>query len=292
MKSNLIVLERLFDVPTKRVWKALTDGNELKNWFFDICGFEAEVGCQFQFTGGHDKAVQYLHLCEITEVVPYEKLTYSWRYDGHAGVSFVTFELFEQENKTLLRLTHTGIETFPHGNTDFALHHFEEGWNEIINNSLKNHLEKHNFQHEIIVTASIEKVFESITNEIPLWWTEMFEGASTKLGEIFTVRFGSSVFKTMQVHELIPNKKVSWLVTDTLIDFPELQNKSEWLNTIIVWELREEKTTTIIRVTHIGLHPAIECYDICSAGWRQFCDSLKLYLEKGSGLPFKQSAVN
>ncbi len=292
MKNNLIVLERLFDVPTKRVWKALTDSSELKNWYFDLRGFKAEVGYQFKFTGGHDKGIQYLHLCEITEVIPNEKLTYSWRYDGHSGVSFVTFELFEQENKTLLRLTHTGIETFPRENTDFALHNFEEGWNEIINNSLKNHLEKDNFQHEIIVTASLEKVFESITNEIPLWWTEMFEGASSKLGEIFTVRFGSSVFKTMRVEELIPNKKISWLVTDTLIDIPELKNKREWLNTTIVWEFREDNTRTIIRVTHIGLNSTIECYGICSTGWRQFCDSLKLYLEKGSGMPFKQDNAN
>ncbi|WP_205945043.1 SRPBCC family protein [Pedobacter psychrodurus] len=72
-------------------------------------------------------------------------MTYSWRYDGYSGVSFVTFELFEQGAKTLLRLTLTGIETFPLENTNFGLHNFEEGWNEIINNSLKNHLEQDNF---------------------------------------------------------------------------------------------------------------------------------------------------
>jgi uncharacterized protein YndB with AHSA1/START domain len=292
MKNNLIVLERLFDVPTNQVWRALTDSKELKNWYFDLQGFKAEVGNQFQFTGGHDKEIQYLHLCEITEVVPNKKLSYSWRYEGYAGISFVTFDLVEKGNKTLLKLTHTGIDTFPCENPDFALHNFEEGWNEIINNSLKNHLEQDNFQHEIIVTAPIEKVFESITNEIPLWWTEMFEGASSKLSEIFTVRFGPSVFKTMQVVELIPNKKVSWLVTDTLIDIPELNNKREWLNTTIVWEFREDNTRVIIRVTHIGLNSTIECYGICSTGWRQFCDSLKLYLEKGSGMPFKQDNAN
>lgn len=288
MKNNTIVLERLFDVPIKRVWKALTDSDELKNWYFDLQGFKAEVGNEFRFFGGHDKGIQYLHLCKITDVVPNEKLTYSWRYAGYPGVSFVTFELCEQGNKTLLRLTHTGIETFPLENTDFALVNFEEGWNEIINNSLKNHLEKGNFQHEIMVTASVEKVFESITNEIPLWWTEVFEGASGKLGEIFTVRFGFSIFKTMRVEELIPYKKVRWLVTDTLIDIPGLKNKRDWLNTNIVWDFRQENTGTIVRVTHIGLNPDIECYGICSTGWRQFCDSLKLYLETGSGLPYKE----
>tara|TARA_R110000868_G_scaffold143879_4_gene362601 strand:- start:12061 stop:12939 length:879 start_codon:yes stop_codon:yes gene_type:complete len=292
MKNNIIVLERLFEVSPKRVWKALTDNNELKNWYFDLPGFKAEVGCQFQFTGGHEEGIQYLHLCKVTEVVPNKKLTYSWRYDGYSGVSYVTFELFDKGNKTLLRLTHTGIETFPLENTDFGLHNFEEGWNQIINNSLKKYLDQDNFQLEIIVSTSIEKVFQSITNEIPLWWTEMFEGASDKLGEKFTVSFGSSVYKTIQVEELIPKKKVSWLVTDTLMDLPELKNKREWLNTIIIWEFREENTRTIIHVTHIGLNPTIECYGICSTGWRQFCDSLKSHLEKGNGMPYRIDTTN
>lgn len=71
--------------------------------------------------------VQYLHLCEITEVVPEKKLTYSWRYNGYEGNSFVTFELFEQESKTLLILTHKGLETFPKENKDFAMENFEKG---------------------------------------------------------------------------------------------------------------------------------------------------------------------
>ena len=192
----------------------------------------------------------------------------------------------------MLKLTHNGIETFPSNNPDFALNNFAEGWNAIINNLLKDHLEQKNFKHEIIVNAAIEKVYESITHKIPLWWTEMFEGSSGKLGDLFTVRFGSSVFKTMRVEALIENKKVVWLVTDTLIDIPELKNKREWLDTSIIWELEEENRMTVIRVTHIGLNSDIECYEMCSTGWRQFCDSLKLYLEKGSGMPFKPATIN
>ncbi|MEO5595098.1 MAG: SRPBCC domain-containing protein [Chitinophagaceae bacterium] len=145
MKNNPIVLERLFNVPAKRVWKALTETSEMKNWYFDLEGFKAEVGFQFQFTGGHDEGIQYLHLCEITEVVPVKKLSYSWRYSGYPGISFVTFELFEQGNKTLLKLTHSGIETFPIENPDFALHNFANGWNEILNTSLSRYLEKEIF---------------------------------------------------------------------------------------------------------------------------------------------------
>ena len=58
------------------------------------------------------------------------------------GNSLVTFELFEQQNKTLLQLTHKGINTFPEENKDFAIANFEQGWNEIIHTSLKNYLDQ------------------------------------------------------------------------------------------------------------------------------------------------------
>lgn len=289
MNNKSIVLERLFDAPVKKVWKALTHKDDMKCWYFDLEDFQCKVGFKFQFMGESNKGIKYLHLCEVTEVIPNQKLTYSWRYEGYSGISFVTFELFKQGNKTLLRLTHAGIESFPHENTDFALHNFEKGWEAIIGTSLKGYLDS--FRHEITVSASLENVFKALTTEIPLWWTEMFEGTSHKEGAVFTVRFGPAVFKTMRVEEIIPHKIVVWLVTDTLIDIPELTNKREWLSTRIIWELKAEKSNTSLQVTHIGLNPAIECYGICSTGWKQFCESLKAHLETGQGTPYKIEAT-
>ncbi len=142
MDNQPIIIERIFDAPTSKVWKALTDKNEMKNWYFDLEAFQAETGFTFQFTGGPSPEKQYLHACEITEVIPGEKLSYSWRYEGYTGISYVTFELFEQGYKTLLKLTHQGIETFPAENADFAISNFMIGWNEIINISLNSYLEK------------------------------------------------------------------------------------------------------------------------------------------------------
>jgi uncharacterized protein YndB with AHSA1/START domain len=142
MNNQPIVLEKTFNAPIERVWQAITDKDEMKKWYFDLAEFKAEKGFQFEFTDGEPGGKQFRHLCEITEVVPEKKLTYSWRYDGYAGNSFVTFELFPQEaDKTLLRLTHAGLETFPQETTDFAKENFEKGWNHIINISLKEYLE-------------------------------------------------------------------------------------------------------------------------------------------------------
>ena len=141
MKDEPFLIERTFSAPIEKVWKAITDKNEMKLWYFDLAEFKAEVGFKFQFAGGPPER-QYLHLCEVTEVVSGKKLTYSWRYDGYEGNSFVTFELFGEETNTRLKLTHAGLETFPKQNPDLAKHNFVEGWTSIIGESLKKYLEK------------------------------------------------------------------------------------------------------------------------------------------------------
>ncbi|OAD90865.1 ATPase [Aequorivita soesokkakensis] len=140
MESKPIVIERVYNASISKVWKAITDKEEMKKWYFDLAEFKPEVGFKFQFMGGTEDN-EYLHLCEITEVIPEKKLTYSWRYDGYEGNSFVSFELFEKGDETRLKLTHRGLESFPN-NPDFAKTNFEMGWDQIINTSLKEYLSK------------------------------------------------------------------------------------------------------------------------------------------------------
>ena len=134
-------IERTYPASAQRVWKAITDNADMKLWYFDLKEFKAEVGFEFEFSGGDDTKI-YRHLCRVTEVVPGKKLTYSWRYDGYEGISHVTFELFEEGSSTRLRLTHTGLESFPAENPSFARHNFEAGWNHIIGKSLMEFLQK------------------------------------------------------------------------------------------------------------------------------------------------------
>jgi len=75
-------------------------------------------------------------------VIEGKKLAYSWRYEEYEGDSLVTFELFEEGEKTRLKLTHEGLETFPMNNPDFAKKSFAAGWTEIIGTSLKKFVEE------------------------------------------------------------------------------------------------------------------------------------------------------
>lgn len=142
MNNQPFVIERTFNAPASKIWEALTDNEKMKHWYFDLPGFKPELGYEFQFSGGPDDGKQYLHLCKVTDVVIGKKLTYSWRYDGYAGNSFVTFELFEEGKKTRLKLTHEGIETLGLGNPDFAKENFVAGWTDFIDKALKDFLEK------------------------------------------------------------------------------------------------------------------------------------------------------
>ena len=140
IKSGPLVVERTYNVPINKVWQALTEKDKMKQWYFDLKEFRPEVGFEFQFTGGNEEHT-FLHLCKVTEVITGKKLTHSWTYDGYPGESFVTFELFDEGDKTRLKLTHAGLETFP-ATPDFKRENFQMGWTDIIGRSLKEYLEK------------------------------------------------------------------------------------------------------------------------------------------------------
>lgn len=143
MSNSPLVIEKIYDVSVEKLWKALTDNEEMKKWYFNLSDFKPEAGFEFSFPGQGQKGEQYIHLCTITDVIPGKKIRYSWSYKGYEGISYVSFELFEEGDKTKLRLTHEGLESFPGAsNPDFAKESFMQGWTYITGTSLKEYLEK------------------------------------------------------------------------------------------------------------------------------------------------------
>ncbi|RZK56809.1 MAG: SRPBCC domain-containing protein [Pedobacter sp.] len=141
MKSENVIVERTYNAPIDKVWSAITNVEEMKNWYFQLEDFKPKVGFKFDFIGGPEDGIQYLHLCEITEVVEGRKITYSWHYDNYPGNSFVTWELFDKGEQTLLQLTHIGLDTLAEGGPDFAKANFLAGWTYFVHTALKGYLE-------------------------------------------------------------------------------------------------------------------------------------------------------
>ena len=138
------------------------------------------------------------------------------------------------------------------------------------------------FTTTISVDQTPEEVF-NVINNVPAWWTTNFEGHAEKLDDIFTVTFGKT-FITSKVVELVPGKKIVWLVTDCNKHW--LKDKKEWNGTKMTWEISEKDNKTQIRFTHLGLVSKLECYGACTNAWDEYLKGslFKLFTE-GKGMP-------
>jgi hypothetical protein len=135
----------------------------------------------------------------------------------------------------------------------------------------------------ISVNKTPKEAFNAINN-VRGWWTENLEGGTEKLGDEFTVTFGKVHVSTQKLVEVVPNKKVVWLVTASNLNF--IQDKQEWNNTKISFEIFQKDEKTQVRFTHQGLIPEIECFDACSNAWSEYIQgSLRSLINTGKGEP-------
>lgn len=136
-----IIVEQEFNVPINVLWDAITQLDHMKEWFFDnIPAFEPEVGFQTSFTV-HLEDRTFTHHWRIEKAIPLKKITFHWSYAEYEGEGLVTFELFDEGNKSTLRLTNAGLETFPDEIPEFSRESAENGWDYFIKESLKKYLE-------------------------------------------------------------------------------------------------------------------------------------------------------
>jgi hypothetical protein len=138
-----------------------------------------------------------------------------------------------------------------------------------------------NYTTTIVVNNSATEVFDAINN-VQGWWQGAIEGSTDKLNDEFTYRMEEIHFSKQKVVELIANKKIVWLVTDSKLNFT--QDKSEWTGTKIIFDISEQNNQTQLQFTHLGLVPAIECYGGCSGAWKQLIEqSLHSLITTGKG---------
>ncbi len=140
MKTDHVVVEQSFFQPKEVVWKAITQVDQLKQWFFEnIENFEAKPGFKTRFVVENEGRV-FPHLWTITEVQAEQKITYNWKYESYEGDSYVCFELFETDGQTSLRLSHDVTESFPQHIPEFTREACEGGWNYFIKERLVEYL--------------------------------------------------------------------------------------------------------------------------------------------------------
>ncbi|MBD3205477.1 SRPBCC domain-containing protein [Candidatus Bathyarchaeota archaeon] len=135
-----IIVKESFNKDLDTVWNAITETEQMRKWFFkDIPEFKPIVGFEVEFdvkTG--DKI--FTHQWKITRVIPRKVIEYNWKYGDYSGDSFVTFELKEEYNSTILKLTHLITEDFPADIPEFKRESCLSGWSYFIKERLKEYL--------------------------------------------------------------------------------------------------------------------------------------------------------
>jgi hypothetical protein len=131
----------------------------------------------------------------------------------------------------------------------------------------------------ITVDKTPQEVFEAVITP-QNWWSGEFEGNTKNVNDEFTYRYQDMHYSKQRVIESIPGEKVVWLVTEIQLNF--IEDKEEWTGTKIVFEISKKDDKTVLRFTHVGLNPDVECYSDCSAAWGQLItQSLYTYITTG-----------
>src|SRR6478609_7117543 len=137
-------------------------------------------------------------------------------------------------------------------------------------------MKQQNFTYTFKTPKGSDEVYKLLLN-VRQWWSglfdESFEGTSNKEGDEFTFKAGGGLHDTTQkLIELVPGKKIVWLVTKSNLSF--LSDPTEWKGTKISFDLSVDGKGTQVTFTHEGLVPEVECYGDCTAAWTGYLDKL------------------
>jgi uncharacterized protein YndB with AHSA1/START domain len=119
-----------FNQSPQEVWEYLTKPELLEQWLMKN-DFKPTVGRKFHFIGEcNDEGKAAAH-CEVLEIIPYSRLSYSWQTnsvkDNKPFSSKVVWTLTPKNNGTELQLVHNGFTLME----DVIAHN--DGWTRIGN---------------------------------------------------------------------------------------------------------------------------------------------------------------
>ena len=165
----------------------------------------------------------------------------------------------------------------------FSLLSFNENNHSTENNLKTNNMASKSYTSTIVVNKTAHDAFNAIQN-FRGWWSQEIEGNTNKPGETFFYHYKDVHLCKIKLIEMQEDKRLVYQVIDNEFNFTK--DKSEWINTKLIFELQPEGNNTKIVFTHEGLVPEYECYAVCNDAWTSYIQgSLKDYIEKGTGKP-------
>jgi Activator of Hsp90 ATPase homolog 1-like protein len=142
-------------------------------------------------------------------------------------------------------------------------------------------MQQKSFTTAFTVDQSPKEAFDAIKN-VRGWWGGELEGSAENVGDEFIYQYKDLHFSKQKVTELVQEKKVVWLVTESSLNF--IKDKKEWNGTKMTFDIAPRGNNTEVRFTHVGLTPDIECYGACSSAWDSIIkESLRSLIVTGNG---------
>lgn len=136
MTQNEIKKVIEIDASTESVFKALSDSEEITQWFPDVAVLEPTVGGRVKFSflkdsekGKMKMPKDFINEGKILEFIPNKKLVHTWKWIEFSDVpeTTVTWDLEKiSDNKTRLTLTHSGFTGNEEGPGSLEEH--SKGW--------------------------------------------------------------------------------------------------------------------------------------------------------------------
>lgn len=105
-----------------------------------------------------------------------------------------------------------------------------------------------NYAVVIEIEKSPNEVFNHIIYDVSKFWPEEFEGESAKLNDEFVFRSGGTHYSKNKVAEFVPDKKVVWLVTESI----RKTDNFDWTGTKMIFELTPKGDHTLLKFTIDG----------------------------------------
>ncbi len=142
---------------------------------------------------------------------------------------------------------------------------------------------KEDFTISILVAQNPMAVFNAI-KDLRAWWSADIEGETGKLNETFFYHYKDVHLCKLTLVETVPERKLVYRVIDNQFNFTK--DKTEWINTKLIFDISREGNGTKVKFTHEGLVPEYECYDVCHDAWTSYIQgSLKNLIATGEGKP-------
>jgi uncharacterized protein YndB with AHSA1/START domain len=100
--------EAFYPYPPERVWKAISDANELSRWLMTT-DFKPVVGERYTMKAKPSPGFDGVVTGEVLEVNPPSKLVYSWN-GGPLKNTIVSWTLAQKGTGTMVRLEHKNFQ--------------------------------------------------------------------------------------------------------------------------------------------------------------------------------------